>query len=96
MCNYKILHGAFCLHLCYYRNDAIVIHIIIFVFLCCEIVLFQGKSGLGGSNELLGSCNTSMILSAVRHGISDECNDSSSDSGGWTLFGIMATSIANV
>ena len=37
-----------------------------------------------------------MILSAVRHGISDECNDSSSDSDSWTLFGNMTTTIANV
>ena len=37
-----------------------------------------------------------MILAAVRHGISDECNDSSSDSDGWTLIGIMATTVANV
>ena len=63
---------------------------------CCVFVLFQGKGGLGGSNELLGSCNTSIILVAVRHGINDECNDKSSDSDSWTLSGIMATTIANV
>ena len=37
-----------------------------------------------------------MILAAVRHGISDECNDSSSDNDSWTLIGIMAATIANV